>query len=80
MNDTYTPSFPKILTVPSIESCAELSALKNEPAMKKHFDVSTIFSSSRKISSTFHKVLQEKQMIMPARHSDYVSYSFARII
>ena len=57
MKHESTP-FPKILTVSSVESCAEPSTLKNEPTMKEEFNDSTIFSSSRKSSSTFHKVLK----------------------
>ena len=80
MKHTSTHYFPKILAAPSLESCVEPSTLKNEPTMKKEFNVSTIFSYSRKRYSTFHNVLQEKQIIIPARHSENISSSFAHVI
>ena len=80
MKHASATSFYKILTTSSIESCAEPSTLKNKHNVKKKFNVSTILSSSRKSSSTFHKFLQEKQIIMPARHSDHVSSLFSRVI
>ena len=45
-----TPSFSKILTAQCIESCAETSAPKNYSNVKKGFNMSAIFSSSRKMS------------------------------
>ena len=54
--------------------------IKEWKTMKKEFNMSTILSSSRKSSSTFHKTLQEKQIIIPARHSEHFPSSFAHII
>ena len=48
--------------------------------MMEGFNVNAIFSSLSKSSSTFHKILQEKKIIMPARHSEHVSSSFTPII
>ena len=76
----YTPSFPKILATLSKESFAETSASKNEPTVKKGFNLNNIFSSSSKISSTFHKVLREKRSITPTRHSENFSSAFAHSI
>ena len=50
-------TFPKILTAPSIEACAEPSALKNKATINEGFNVSTIFSSSSKNSPYLHKSL-----------------------
>ena len=57
---TSTPHLPKILTAPCIESCTEPSAPKKETNMKKVYTFDTIFSSSNKRHSTFHKDLKEK--------------------
>ena len=42
--------------------------------------MSTIFPSSKKSFSTFHKVLKDKRIIIPARYFEHASSSFIRSI
>ena len=62
-----TPSFPRILITFSIESCLEPCPPKKNATAKKELTINNIFSSLKKISSTFHKILEEKGVIIPAR-------------
>ena len=73
MNYASASYFHNILAIESIESCSEPPVSKNDLTVKKRFNVSTSFLSSSKRSSTFHKVLTGKVIIIPARHSGHVS-------
>ena len=65
------PSFPKILSKLSFESCLEPSSLMKNATKTGKLSMSNIFTSSKKSSSTFHKILEEKEIIAPTHHSSH---------
>ena len=72
------PSFPQILATPPLESCHKSTTLKDEHISKKEFNVNTIFSSSKRSSATFRRIMQEKGLDAPTSHSRHAHFILAR--
>jgi len=59
------PSFPTILKATSIESCLKPLLSKRNVITNEELSMNKIFASSKKGSTTFYKILEEKGVFMP---------------